>query len=181
MPEEVNRRIIDHSSDVLMPYTERSRQNLLQEGIPKRRIYVTGIPILEVIQYYHDQIEGSSILKDLNLEPLKYLLVTLHRVENVDVEERLRAMALALEKLQIKYSLPVIVSTHPHTRARLEDYGIGTTNKNILFLQPFGFLDFIKLEKNTACMLSGMYKLAKKSSRGKIRISPITRPVCKAR
>jgi len=154
VPEEVNRRIIDHCSDILMPYTERSRQNLLREGIQGQKIYVTGNPILEVIQYYHDQIQASAVLSDLELEPQKYFLVTMHRAENVDVEERLRALALALEKLQQKYSLPIIASTHPRTRTRLESFGIGTSNSKIRFLQPFGFFDFIMLEKNAACLLS---------------------------
>ena len=106
VPEEVNRRIIDHSSDVLMPYTERSRQNLLREGIPGQRVFVTGNPIYEVIQHYDPQIQDSTILRDLELAsptgtmPAKYFLVTLHRAENVDIEERLRELTLALERIQ---------------------------------------------------------------------------------
>jgi len=160
VPEEVNRRIIDHSSDVLMPYTERSRQNLLREGIPGQRIFVTGNPIHEVIRHYGAQIEGSTILRDLELAPpagtmpVKYFLVTLHRAENVDIEERLRELTLALERIQQKYGLPVIVSTHPHTRARMESFGLINNNPDVHFLQPFGFFDFIKLEQNAACVLS---------------------------
>ena len=154
VPEEVNRRIIDHSSDVLMPYTERSRQNLLREGIPGQHIFVTGNPIYEVIQHYDDQIQDSRILLDLELAPAKYFLVTLHRAENVDIESRLRELTLALEKIQGKYDMPVIVSTHPHTKARMEGFGIISQNANVRFLQPFGFFDFIKLEQNAACVLS---------------------------
>ena len=154
VPEEVNRRIIDHSSDVLMPYTERSRQNLLREGIAGERIFVTGNPIYEVIQYYDDQIQASMILRDLELTPLKYFLVTLHRAENVDIEERLRELTLALERIQKKYEMPVIVSTHPHTRARMENFGLLNENPDVHFLQPFGFFDFIMLEQNAACVLS---------------------------
>jgi len=154
VPEEVNRRIIDHSSDVLMPYTERSRQNLLREGIPGQRIFVTGNPIYEVIRHYDDQIQASTILRDLKLAPAKYFLVTLHRAENVDIEERLRELTLALERIQGKYGLPVIVSTHPHTRARMESFGVVNNNQQVQFLQPFGFFDFIKLERNAACVLS---------------------------
>jgi UDP-N-acetylglucosamine 2-epimerase (non-hydrolysing) len=154
VPEEVNRRIIDHSSDVLMPYTERSRQNLLREGIPGQRIYVTGNPILEVIQHYDTQIQAASILKELKLKPTGYFLVTLHRAENVDVEIRLKEFAQALEQLQIKYGKPVVVSTHPHTRARMEAFGVLNNNPEIHFLEPFGFFDFIKLERNAMCVLS---------------------------
>lgn len=154
VPEEVNRRIIDHSSDVLMPYTERSRQNLLREGIPGQRIFVTGNPIYEVIRHYESQIQKSTILRNLGLAPLKYFLVTLHRAENVDIEERLRELTLALERIQGKYGLPVIVSTHPHTRARMETFGIINDNPEVHFLQPFGFFDFIRLEQNAACVLS---------------------------
>jgi len=160
VPEEVNRRIIDHSSDVLMPYTERSRQNLLREGIPGQRIFVTGNPIHEVIRHFEAQIQESTILQDLQLAPAsgttppRYFLVTLHRAENVDVEARLWELTLALERLQQKYNLPVIVSTHPHTRARMETYGILNDNPQVRFLQPFGFFDFIQLEQNAACVLS---------------------------
>ena len=154
VPEEVNRRIIDHSSDVLMPYTERSRQNLLREGIPGRRVFVTGNPIHEVIQHDDPQIQDSTILRDLELAPVKYFLVTLHRAENVDIESRLRELTLALERIQQKYDLPVIVSTHPHTRARMESFGVINNNPDVHFLQPFGFFDFIKLEQNAACVLS---------------------------
>ena len=154
VPEEVNRRIIDHSSDVLMPYTERSRQNLLREGIPGQRIFVTGNPIHEVIQHYDAQIQDSRILQDLELAPVKYFLVTLHRAENVDIESRLRELTLALEQIQSKHDMPVIVSTHPHTKARMEGFSIISQNANVRFLQPFGFFDFIKLEQNAACVLS---------------------------
>ena len=154
VPEEVNRRIIDHSSDVLMPYTERSRQNLLHEGIPGERVYVTGNPIYEVIQHYDSQIQASSIIRDLELATAKYFLVTLHRAENVDVEGRLRELTQALVSIQQEYAMPVIVSTHPHTRARMESFGVINGNPDVYFLQPFGFFDFVKLEKNAACVLS---------------------------
>jgi len=154
VPEEVNRRIIDHSSDVLMPYTERSRQNLLREGIPGQRIYVTGNPILEVIRHHEKQIAASDILKTLSLEPGGYFLVTLHRAENVDGEARLRQFASALERIQKKYKLPVIVSTHPHTRDKLQTYGISVDNPKIRLLEPFGFFDFVALEENARCVLS---------------------------
>jgi UDP-N-acetylglucosamine 2-epimerase (non-hydrolysing) len=154
VPEEVNRRIIDHSSDILMPYTERSRQNLLQEGIPVERIYVTGNPIFEVIQNYDSKIRESTILDRLGLEPQGYFLVTMHRAENVDVEERLRGLAQAFDLMQRRYDLPVIVSTHPHTKMRMEAFGIDAKNDNIRFLPPFGFFDFVTLERNALCTVS---------------------------
>lgn len=154
VPEEVNRRIIDHSSDLLMPYTERSRQNLLREGIPGQRIYVTGNPILEVIQHYDAQIRVSAILNELELESGRYFLVTLHRAENVDIEERLRELASALNQLQRDYDIPIIVSTHPRTRERLGGFKVVNDNPQVQFLDPFGFFDFIQLEKNAFCVLS---------------------------
>ena len=154
VPEEVNRRIIDHCSDVLLPYTERSRQNLLREGIPGERIYVTGNPIYEVIQYYDTQIRNSNILNSLELKTSHYFLVTMHREENVDIEKRLRSLTLALDQIQRKYELPVIISTHPRTRARIQSFGVGIDNTELRFLEPFGFFDFITLERNAFCVLS---------------------------
>ena len=154
VPEEVNRRIIDHSSDVLLPYTERSRQNLLREGIPGRRIYVTGNPILEVIRHYQAEIKASRILGQLQLDARKYFLVTLHRAENVDIESRLRKFASALLQIGKKYGLPIIVSTHPRTRSRLEAFGINLADQAIRFMEPFGFFDFIALEQQAGCVLS---------------------------
>ena len=154
VPEETNRRIIDHSSDILMPYTERSRQNLLREGISGDRIFVTGNPILEVIQHHDQEIQASKILSELQVESGEYFLVTLHRAENVDIEFRLQQFKLALEQIQNKYSIPIIVSTHPRTRSRLESFGITLDNPLIKFMDPFGFFDFVHLEKNARCVLS---------------------------
>lgn len=154
VPEEVNRRIIDHSSDVLMPYTERSRQNLIAEGIKGHRIFVTGNPIREVIQHYAPQVNQSTVLDQLGLQSQKYILVTMHRAENVDVECRLRNLAHALELLQAEYKLPIVVSTHPHTRQRLQAYDVNLDNPQIRFMEPFGFFDFIALEENAYCVVS---------------------------
>jgi UDP-N-acetylglucosamine 2-epimerase (non-hydrolysing) len=154
VPEEVNRRIIDHSSDILMPYTERSRQNLLREGIPGERIYVTGNPIYEVIQHHQTQIKSSAIMKDLDIEAGKYFLVTLHRAENVDFEPRLKQFAIALEQVQTRYQMPVIISTHPRTKSRLESFGINLQNPMLRFMEPFGFFDFVALEQHARCVLS---------------------------
>jgi UDP-N-acetylglucosamine 2-epimerase (non-hydrolysing) len=154
VPEEVNRRIIDHSTDVWMPYTERSRQNLLREGIPGQRIFVTGNPIFEVIRHYQPQIEKSDILSRLGLKAGRFFLVTMHRAENVDVESRLRGITTALDRLSRDYDAPVIVSTHPRTRLRMESFKIEKSNPQVRFLPPFGFFDFITLEKSALCVLS---------------------------
>ncbi|HEY69887.1 MAG TPA: UDP-N-acetylglucosamine 2-epimerase (non-hydrolyzing), partial [Anaerolineae bacterium] len=154
VPEEVNRRIIDHSSDVLMPYTERSRANLLREGIAGERIYVTGNPIYEVMRHYDARIAASKILKDLHLKKGGFFLVTMHRAENVDEEARLQALTRTLQRLHAQYNLPVIISTHPHTKARMEAFGIEVDHEAIRFLPPFGFFDFVMLERNAFCVLS---------------------------
>ncbi|OLE55881.1 MAG: UDP-N-acetylglucosamine 2-epimerase [Acidobacteria bacterium 13_1_20CM_3_53_8] len=154
VPEEVNRRIIDHSSDVLMPYTERSRANLLREGIAGQRIFVTGNPIFEVIEHYKTAVEQSDILRRLGIEAGKFFLVTMHREENVDVEDRLRSLFNSLDALQREYKLPVVCSLHPRTRNRMQKFNTGTQNEQIRFSEPFGFFDFIALERNAFCVLS---------------------------
>jgi len=148
VPEEVNRRIVDHSSDVLLPYTERSRMNLLREGIEGRRVFVTGNPILEVIEHYGAQVAASKVHAELGVEPGRYFLVTMHRAENVDVEERLRALIRSLEALRREYSLPIICSTHPRTRAVMERFEVSAeAHAQIRFCEPFGLFDFIALER----------------------------------
>lgn len=154
VPEEVNRRVIDHCSDVLLPYSERSRDNLIREGIPGNRIFVTGNPILEVLKAHEDKICSSTIFSDLGIEPGKYFLVTIHRSENVDVEERFRSLTTAFDLLQRKYQVPVIVSTHPRTRSRMEGAGIANANPNVRYLPPFGLFDFVALEQKARLVLS---------------------------
>jgi UDP-N-acetylglucosamine 2-epimerase (non-hydrolysing) len=155
VPEEVNRRIVDHSSDIHMPYTERSRANLLSEGLPSRNIYVTGNPILEVLNHYSADIGSSPILQQLGLEPAQFFLVTLHRAENVDLVERLVGLLESLKRLAADYRLPVIISTHPRTKDRMETAGLASNHEHGLrFLPPFGFFDFVALEKTARCVLS---------------------------
>jgi UDP-N-acetylglucosamine 2-epimerase (non-hydrolysing) len=154
VPEEVNRRVIDHSSDVLMPYTERSRQNLLREGIAGQSVYVTGNPILEVINHYDAAIRSSDVHKRLGVEPQQYFLVTLHRAENVDVDDRLHEFVRALEQIEQNYQMPIVVSTHPHTRNKMQEFGVDVKNQRIRFMEPFGFFDFVHLERNAFCVLS---------------------------
>jgi UDP-N-acetylglucosamine 2-epimerase (non-hydrolysing) len=154
VPEEVNRRMIDHASAVLLPYTERSRENLLAEGIPGRRIYVTGNPIKEVIDSFAEKIEASRVVEDLALAAGRFFLVTLHRSENVDREDRLRNVVQALAALKLEYQYPVVCSLHPRTRSRAEEFGLDLGRSGVSFVPPLGFFDFIKLARNAACILS---------------------------
>ena len=154
VPEEVNRRVIDHSSSVLMPYTNRSRENLLREGIAGERIFVTGNPIKEVIDHYADRITASTILSDLNLEERKFFLVTMHRAENVDIPERLLDLLEGLVGLHQRYNYPVICSLHPRTRSKLAQNRSSYEERGLQFVEPFGFFDFVKLEQSAFCLIS---------------------------
>lgn len=154
VPEEVNRRIIDHCSSIWMPYTQKSKENLLREGIPNERIYVIGNPIYEVIEYFSDKIEASPILAKLGLAPQKYFLVTMHRAENVDVPIRLSGIIESLNLLRRNYDLPVVCSLHPRTKDKMEKIGLLKENKEIRFMAPLGYFDFVALEKNAFCVIS---------------------------
>ena len=154
VPEEVNRRIIDHSSDVLLPYTERSRANLLREGIAAERIYVTGNPIGEVLTYHRAAIESADVLDRLQVQAKGYFLVTMHRAENVDDATRLRALLDGLHAVAERYQLPVICSTHPRTEQRLRELGVASLDACLRFLPPFGFFDFVRLEQAARCVIS---------------------------
>jgi UDP-N-acetylglucosamine 2-epimerase (non-hydrolysing) len=154
VPEELNRRLVDHSSDLLMPYTERSRANLLREGVPGERICVTGNPILEVIEHFRPQIDRSIALQSHGLTAQNFVLVTLHRAENVDVKHRLVNFSKALTLLSERHGWPVIVSTHPRTAAQMSKFGLGGTRGGVRFVEPFGFFDFVKLESSARCVLS---------------------------
>lgn len=154
VPEEVNRRIIDHSSDVLMPYTERSRANLLREGILGERIYVTGNPIKEVLDHYASKVNESTALKGLDLRVNKYFLVTLHRAENVDVPERLASFIEAFHLLYKEYNMPVICSLHPRTRSQLQKQNKMMDAEGIRAVEPLGLFDFVHLEQHAMCVLT---------------------------
>jgi UDP-N-acetylglucosamine 2-epimerase (non-hydrolysing) len=154
VPEEINRRIIDHCSTVLMPYTHRSRQHLLREGFPSQRVVVTGNPIFEVLQHYRPHIEGSAVLDRLRLTRNQYYLATLHRAENVDPADRLRLLLEALARLARHDSRPVIVSLHPRTRARMAQYGLGAGHPGVRLLDPLSLFDFVALEQAAATVLT---------------------------
>jgi len=150
VPEEINRRIVDHTSDINMCYTEHARRNLLREGLASQDIFVVGSPLLEVYSRHTDKIEGSKILEDLQLESGRYFLASIHREENVDNEKNLCLIIKALRSLGEEYKLPVIFSTHPHTKRHLEGIDCG----RIRLHKPFGMIDYLKLQLGAFCNLS---------------------------
>jgi UDP-N-acetylglucosamine 2-epimerase (non-hydrolysing) len=154
VPEEINRRIIDQCSTVLMPYTKRSKENLLREGISPERVYVIGNPIYEVLNTYARHIEAADALRRLGLEPEHYFLVTTHREENVDDPERLEKILQGLERLAAVYQEPIVVSLHPRTRDKMRQHDIHVESEHIRLLAPLGFFDFVALEQNARCVLT---------------------------
>jgi UDP-N-acetylglucosamine 2-epimerase (non-hydrolysing) len=153
VPEETNRRIIDHVSTVLLPYTNHSRDHLLAEGFDKRSVYVTGNPIKEVLDFYAHETDESSILDTLQVAPKAYILATVHRAENVDVPHRLENIFSGLERASRQFTMPVICSVHPRTRQRLTSSGIAE-RCGVRFSEPFGLFDFVHLEQNAFCVVS---------------------------
>lgn len=153
VPEETNRKIIDAVSHFNLPYTPGSRENLLREGMPPARIWVSGNPIYEVLQHYQSQIAASQIHDKLGIEQNQYFLVTAHRAENVDNKARLNAISAALQEIAETWNLPVVVSVHPRTKARLQQFGIKEA-KNVRLIEPFGFFDFVKLQQHARCVLT---------------------------
>ena len=154
VPEEVNRRIIDHTSTILMPYTDRSKENLIREGIERDRIFVTGNPIKEVLSTFAAEIEASDVMKRLSVKQREYLLVTMHRSENVDDPQRLEQLLGALSVVADKYSDPLLISVHPRTASKLEEFNLHPSSERVKLLDPLGFFDFVRLEQNARCVLS---------------------------
>lgn len=153
VPEEVNRRIIDTTSDIQMPYTQRSREILLGEGYRPNKVFVIGNPINEVLNYYASSIDKSNILTEINIQPKQYFLLTLHRTETVNNQARLTSVIKALESISKKYHLPIVCSLHPHTADRLNAYKLKLP-KGLISMPPMGFFDFVNLEKNCYCAIS---------------------------
>ena len=164
VPEEINRRIIDHVADFNLVYTENSRRHLLAEGLPHRHIYVTGSPMFEVLNKNIDKINDSKILTTLGLEKKKYFIVSTHREENVDNPENLKEIVNILNTLAETYDVPVIVSTHPRTKKRLELLDNVEMDSRIQFLKPFGFFDYNKLQKHSICAISDSGTISEESS-----------------
>jgi UDP-N-acetylglucosamine 2-epimerase (non-hydrolysing) len=154
VPEEINRRIIDHCSNVLLPYTERSKDNLVREGIERRRIFVTGNPIFEVLEHYADRVATSRALGELGLDAGRFFLATLHRAENVDERGRLGRLLEGLSAVADAWAEPMIVSVHPRTAERLAGWGLGPASSRVRLVDPLGFFDFVALEKTARCVLS---------------------------
>ncbi len=152
VPEEVNRRVIDHSSSVLMPYTHRSAANLVKEGVERHRVFVTGNPIKEVLDRYEDRIASAGALETLGLTAGGFMLATVHRAETVDVEPRLRSLAASLERVAGRYGMPIVCSLHPRTADRMRSFGV--TMDGVRFVEPLGLFDFVALEKSAFCVLS---------------------------
>ena len=164
VPEETNRRLVDHISDFNLVYTEHARRHLLSEGLPHRRVYLTGSPMREVLEHYRPQIEASDILSRLDLRPGGYFIVSLHREENVDSKERLGALVTALNRIAERFDMPVIVSTHPRTRKRFDALEDMALDPRVQYLKPFGFHDYNHLQMHACCAVSDSGTIAEESS-----------------
>lgn len=163
VPEEVNRRLVDHVADFNLAYTEHARRNLLAEGLHPRRIIVTGSPMREVLNHYSKDIAASPITDRLALETKKYFLVSAHREENVDNPARLQNLVDCLVAVHSEFGLPIVVSTHPRTRKRLQMIG-GSIDGDIRWMEPFGFHDYNRLQIEAACVLSDSGTIAEEAS-----------------
>ena len=163
VPEEINRRIVDVISDVNLTYSKIARQYLMDEGFSKNRVINTGSPMKEVLDFYTKKIKNSKILKTLNLKKNNYFLVSIHREENLDYEERFERIPEILNGLSERFSIPVIVSTHPRARKKIESSNLNF-DKNILFSDPFSFTDYCNLQINSRCVLSDSGTISEESS-----------------
>jgi UDP-N-acetylglucosamine 2-epimerase len=164
VPEETNRKLVDHIADFNLVYTEHARRHLLSEGIGHRRIYHTGSPMREVLEHYKNRIETSDVLARLGLEPRRYFIVSLHREENVDNSVRLRELIVTLNALADQYNIPVIVSTHPRTRKRLDLLSDFPLDHRVQYLHPFGFHDYNHLQMKAFCTISDSGTIAEEAS-----------------
>ncbi|ANC76678.1 UDP-N-acetyl glucosamine 2-epimerase [Fictibacillus phosphorivorans] len=154
VPEEKNRKVIDAISTFNLPYTKYSRENLIREGVPVNRIMVSGNPIYEVLTQFEEQIDTSKILEKLNVSKGKYMLVTAHRAENVDNHVHLKEILTGLNLVAEHFKMPIICSIHPRTRSRILERGTLKMHPFVQFHEPFGFFDFVKLEKHAFCALT---------------------------
>jgi len=164
VPEEINRKIVDHTSDINLTYTEHARRYLLMEGLKPETVIKTGSPMKEVLEYYRPQIEKSDAIKRFNLESGQYIVVSAHREENVDIENNFVDLLESLNSIAEKYDKPVIVSTHPRTRKKLEEHGNFKADGRIQFLKPLGFFDYIKLQMDAFCVVSDSGTITEESS-----------------
>lgn len=163
VPEEINRRIVDHTADIHLPYSQIAREYLLCEGLPSDQIIKTGSPMREVLDFYAKPISQSKVLSNLGLKEGEYFVVSAHREENVDSPERLQKLLDVLNAVANRYDLPVIVSTHPRTKARLEKLN-SKTHPKIQYLKPFGFFDYVHLQAHSKCVLSDSGTITEESA-----------------
>jgi UDP-N-acetylglucosamine 2-epimerase (non-hydrolysing) len=163
VPEEINRKIVDHVSDINLAYSEIAKQNLLRENFPMDRVFNIGSPMYEILNHYAGKICASDVLDRLKLKQGEYFVLSSHREENVDNEDRLRQLFGALEAMLIKYPYPVIFSVHPRTEKRLKEYNI-VTNDRIIKMNPLGFTDYVALQKNAYCVLSDSGTITEESA-----------------
>ena len=165
VPEEINRRLVDHVSDFNLVYTEHARRHLLAEGLQHRRVHLIGSPMAEVLDHYADRIAASTILDELQLKAGGYFIASIHREENVDDPANLRRLLASFEALHARFGKPVVVSTHPRTRARLEAMeSAGRSSDALQFLKPFGFFDYNALQKKAFCAISDSGTIAEEAA-----------------
>ena len=164
VPEEINRKIIDHIADFNIVYTERSRQHLISEGYPHRKIYLSGSPINEIFNTYKSELKKTKILEKLKINFKEYFLVSIHRQENVDLKENLQTILEILNLIAKKYDRKIIVSTHPRTKDRLDNLNSAQIDERIKFLKPFGFFDYLNLQKNALTVISDSGTISEESS-----------------
>jgi UDP-N-acetyl-L-fucosamine synthase len=163
VPEEINRKIVDHTSDINLTYSSIARENLLREGLPPDMVICTGSPMMEVLNHYKDKIVQSSILSDLGLETDGYFVVSTHREENVDSRENLAKIVQILDDLANDHGIPVILSTHPRTQKRIDEWGI-SFHPRVRLAKPFGFTDYIALQQSARAVLSDSGTITEESS-----------------
>ena len=163
VPEEVNRKIIDHTSDINLAYTEHARRNLLAEGLPADQIFITGSPMAEIINHHQLDIKNSDVVKKLNLRKSQYFVASFHREENVDEKVRLQQIVESLNSIAISFKLPIVLSTHPRTKKRLIDLG-SQLHPLIQEMKPFGFFDYVRLQQDSFCTISDSGTITEESA-----------------
>jgi UDP-N-acetylglucosamine 2-epimerase (non-hydrolysing) len=164
VPEEINRKIVDHTSDINMTHTEHARRYLLAEGIKPETVIKTGSPMKEILAHYQTQINASTALERLQVEPEGYFVVSAHREENIDSEANFKNLLASLNVIASKYGKPVIVSTHPRTRKKLEDTNMINLDTRIHFMKPLGFFDYVKLQMQAFCVISDSGTITEEST-----------------
>lgn len=164
VPEEINRKVVDHLSDINLVHSEHARRYLLREGLKPETVIKTGTPMIEVLERYAKGIEESQVLNDLNLKPRDFFVVSAHREENIDSEENFSNLMDTLKEMANKYDKKIIFSAHPRTRNKIEQQGVGDLDPRISFMKPLGFLDYVKLQKESYCVVSDSGTITEESS-----------------